>query len=96
MNDQRNPVHLLYPPNRQLLDGEAQRRKMHNLIQELRGNVRVYARVRPFLPADGKKEQVGACRGVCRCVCVDTLDDDLAHNSFDSSCSPHRSTRRST
>ena len=30
-----------------------QRRKMHNLIQELRGNVRVYARVRPFLPSDG-------------------------------------------
>jgi kinesin family protein C1 len=33
--------------------GEAQRRKMHNLIQELRGNVRVFARVRPFLPGDG-------------------------------------------
>lgn len=30
-----------------------QRRKMHNLIQELRGNVRVFARVRPFLPSDG-------------------------------------------
>lgn len=34
-------------------EGEIQRRKMHNLIQELRGNVRVYARVRPFLPDDG-------------------------------------------
>ena len=33
--------------------GETQRRKMHNLIQELRGNVRVFARVRPFLPGDG-------------------------------------------
>lgn len=29
------------------------RRKLHNLVQELRGNVRVYARVRPFLPNDG-------------------------------------------
>lgn len=33
--------------------GEAQRRKLHNLVQELRGNVRVFARVRPFLPNDG-------------------------------------------
>jgi kinesin family protein C1 len=33
--------------------GEIQRRKLHNLIQELRGNVRVFARVRPFLPSDG-------------------------------------------
>ncbi len=33
--------------------GEVQRRKLHNIIQELRGNVRVFARVRPFLPADG-------------------------------------------
>ncbi|CAM9112932.1 unnamed protein product [Chrysoparadoxa australica] len=33
-------------------NGETQRRKMHNLIQELRGNVRVFARVRPFLPND--------------------------------------------
>jgi len=33
-------------------DGETVRRKMHNTIQELRGNVRVFARVRPFLPGD--------------------------------------------
>lgn len=33
--------------------GEGIRRKMHNIIQELRGNVRVFARVRPFLPSDG-------------------------------------------
>ena len=32
--------------------GEVMRRKMHNTIQELRGNVRVFARVRPFLPSD--------------------------------------------
>lgn len=35
-----------------LRNGEKQRRKLHNLVQELRGNVRVFARVRPFLPAD--------------------------------------------
>jgi kinesin family member C1 len=33
--------------------GEVSRRKLHNMVQELRGNVRVFARVRPFLPSDG-------------------------------------------
>ncbi|CAH0516224.1 unnamed protein product [Peronospora belbahrii] len=33
--------------------GDKQRRAMHNTIQELRGNVRVFARTRPFLPSDG-------------------------------------------
>ncbi len=28
---------------------------MHNIIQELRGNVRVFARIRPFLPDDSKR-----------------------------------------
>lgn len=32
--------------------GEQQRRKLHNTVQELRGNIRVFARVRPFLPSD--------------------------------------------
>jgi len=27
---------------------------MHNRIQELRGNIRVFVRTRPFLPGDGK------------------------------------------
>ena len=34
-------------------EGQSERRRMHNLIQELRGNVRVFARIRPFLPGDG-------------------------------------------
>jgi kinesin family protein C1 len=36
----------------QLLKGEQIRRQMHNCIQELRGNIRVYVRTRPFLPGD--------------------------------------------
>ncbi|EGZ29497.1 hypothetical protein PHYSODRAFT_552798 [Phytophthora sojae] len=32
--------------------GDKLRRAMHNTIQELRGNVRVFARTRPFLPSD--------------------------------------------
>ncbi|KAN0123623.1 hypothetical protein V8E52_002955 [Russula decolorans] len=27
-------------------------RRLHNLVQELKGNVRVFARVRPLLPSD--------------------------------------------
>ena len=30
------------------LKGEQMRRKMHNHMQELRGNIRVFARTRPF------------------------------------------------
>jgi len=36
----------------QLNEGEILRRKMHNRIQELRGNIRVFVRTRPFLPGD--------------------------------------------
>lgn len=36
----------------QLWKSDVQRRKLHNLVQELRGNVRVFARVRPLLPTD--------------------------------------------
>ena len=37
----------------QIRQSEIVRRQLHNKIQELRGNVRVFARVRPFLPSDG-------------------------------------------
>ena len=37
------------------LTWEAVRRQMHNRIQELRGNIRVFVRTRPFLPNDGNE-----------------------------------------
>jgi len=40
-----------------LLKSEELRRKMHNCIQELRGNIRVYVRTRPFLPSDNVTEE---------------------------------------
>jgi len=45
----------------QIRAGQAERRRMHNLIQELRGNVRVFARVRPFLPGDGVDDDAVSC-----------------------------------
>ena len=36
----------------QVLKGDQLRRDMHNRIQELRGNIRVFVRTRPFLPGD--------------------------------------------
>ena len=36
-----------------LREADVLRRRLHNTIQELRGNIRVFARVRPFLPSDG-------------------------------------------
>ncbi|KAK8501903.1 hypothetical protein V6N13_023316 [Hibiscus sabdariffa] len=36
-----------------LIDGENLRKKLHNTILELKGNIRVFCRVRPLLPDDG-------------------------------------------
>jgi kinesin family protein C1 len=38
----------------QVLASESTRRKLHNVIQELRGNIRVFVRVRPFLDDECK------------------------------------------
>lgn len=36
-----------------LVEGETLRKKLHNTILELKGNIRVFCRVRPLLPDDG-------------------------------------------
>jgi len=38
----------------QVLEGDQLRRQMHNRIQELRGNILVFVRTRPFLPGDNQ------------------------------------------
>jgi len=45
----------------QVVECQSERRRLHNLIQELRGNVRVFARIRPFLPGDGVDDDAKAC-----------------------------------
>ncbi|EIW78847.1 kinesin-domain-containing protein [Coniophora puteana RWD-64-598 SS2] len=39
-------------------EAEAVRRRLHNMVQELKGNIRVFCRVRPVLPCD--REELGA------------------------------------
>lgn len=39
---------------KQVEDGEEERRRMHNTILDLSGSVRVYVRARPFLKSDGE------------------------------------------
>ncbi|KAL5841876.1 hypothetical protein ACOSQ3_012479 [Xanthoceras sorbifolium] len=41
----------------QLIEGEKLRKKLHNTILELKGNIRVFCRVRPLLPDDGAGQE---------------------------------------
>ena len=45
----------------QLRESQAERNRLHTLVQELRGNVRVIARVRPFLPDDNAGVDAEPC-----------------------------------
>lgn len=45
-------THQFQEMQAELRIGEEKRRKMHNEIQELKGNIRVFARIRPFQPND--------------------------------------------
>jgi len=40
----------------EVMESEFVRRKLHNMVQELKGNIRVFARVRPLLPSDSEEE----------------------------------------
>jgi kinesin family protein C1 len=37
---------------KEAMESELVRRKLHNMVQELKGNIRVFCRVRPVLPSD--------------------------------------------
>ena len=51
-NNMSQKDQLIYDLQEKVKQGDKMRRTMHNTIQELRGNVRVFARTRPFLPSD--------------------------------------------
>lgn len=62
----------------EILKGEQIRREMHNTIQELRGNIRVYVRTRPFLPGDDGSE-----------ISAIDLHPDGENLSIESKCKKH-------
>ncbi|KAG7093411.1 hypothetical protein E1B28_007093 [Marasmius oreades] len=45
------------------MESEAYRRKLHNMVQELKGNIRVFCRVRPVLPSDASPFPSGSGSG---------------------------------
>ena len=55
----RNEEHLrrIADLEAEVRKGEEIRRQMHNRIQELRGNIRVFVRTRPFLPGDSDQNE---------------------------------------
>ena len=49
----QNALRSAAEANEKLIKEETLRRKLHNQVQELKGNIRVFCRVRPSLEADG-------------------------------------------
>ncbi|KAI9912309.1 hypothetical protein PsorP6_005402 [Peronosclerospora sorghi] len=52
---------------KKVAEGEIMRRKLHNTIQELRGNIRVHVRLRPFLRSDGAEAMAENPRPAIMC-----------------------------
>lgn len=61
----------------QVAEGELVRRKLHNTIQELRGNIRVHVRLRPFLRSDGHEGLAESPQSSIRC---DTFANTITTN----------------
>ncbi|EDV22960.1 uncharacterized protein TRIADDRAFT_28367 [Trichoplax adhaerens] len=53
--DVRNYLATIQEKDAELRSGEAERRKLHNCVQELKGNIRVFCRVRPLTNSEGAK-----------------------------------------
>lgn len=48
---------IIFDLKQKLKDSEAKRRKLHNMLQDLKGNIRVFVRCRPFLRIDNESSQ---------------------------------------
>ncbi|KAI0060654.1 kinesin-domain-containing protein [Artomyces pyxidatus] len=61
-------------------EAEMVRRKLHNMVQELKGNIRVFCRVRPLLPSDlptgALVRSSSGSRGVSPASTSPSLDDE--------------------
>lgn len=70
-------IEIISELERRVADGEILRRKLHNTIQELRGNVRVHVRLRPFLRSDGEETHGEPPQPSMRC---DTFGSTISTN----------------
>lgn len=52
----QNAIRCTAETNEKLRKEETLRRKLHNQVQELKGNIRVFCRVRPSLPSEPKED----------------------------------------
>lgn len=51
-HDVEEARHRINELEEEVREAEMVRRRLHNMVQELKGNIRVFARVRPLLPSD--------------------------------------------
>ncbi|XP_042473345.1 kinesin-like protein KIN-14N [Zingiber officinale] len=65
----------------QILEGEKLRKKLHNTILELKGNIRVFCRVRPIIPDSDSNGIDGAAISYPTCVESVGRGIDLMHNT---------------
>ena len=61
--DQNDTKKVIEDLRRRLLESETKRKYLHNALQELRGNIRVYVRCRPFLSCDGEEANTSLLGG---------------------------------
>ena len=59
-------------------DNDEERKQLHEQIQQLKGNIRVFSRVRPLLPSE--LEKVKTKQILCLIIAVNFLDYSCRHS----------------
>lgn len=65
----QNAIRIAAEANEKLVKEETLRRKLHNQVQELKGNIRVFCRARPFLESDPADSQARIAYPDCEADC---------------------------
>lgn len=66
----------------EVVESEAIRRKLHNQVQELKGNIRVFCRVRPVLPSDATNYGPASAGPSSASPTIEELEDMKAEMAF--------------
>ena len=70
-----NALNIILELQKKLNTSEINRKLVHNQLQDLKGNVRVYVRCRPYLPIDGGEYNDNSCNSSCNSRIVNCVDD---------------------